>query len=72
MSANPNWYGPYSTAKNEDGNPVDGWETKIIYNSPPKINSGKKFKSYELISFGGENRTEEDREHEKEWIIEGN
>ncbi len=64
----PKWRGPYSTGNQVDGSPVDGWENPIAYNVPPKVN--KSFKSFELISFGGENRSEEDSER-KDWVISG-
>lgn len=70
-TGNPNWRGPYSTVEEDgDGNPLDGWKTAITYHAPPKVEKGK-YKSFELISYGGENKTEDDSER-KDWVIEGN
>ena len=57
----PKWKGPYFTQDLDDK-----WGNPFVYNRPPQI-TGKKFKYYELISYGegGEGSPEE------EWIVQG-
>lgn len=68
VAKDPKWRGPYVTVENEDGVPLDGWKQPIVYNLPPKLT--KKFKVYELVSFGGEGKDETNSE-EREWIVDG-
>ena len=67
-NGDPKWRGHYSTVETEDGRPLDGWKNPIDYHAPAKVN--KKYKRYELISYGGENKNESNSE-EKDWIIDG-
>jgi len=63
----PKWKGPYLDELTTV--PQDKWEREYIYNMPPQLAKqvGKRFKRFELISFG-ENGEGSDP---KDWIIVG-
>ncbi len=63
------WRGPYSTAENENGVPVDGWKAPIVYHKGPKVFKNNNYKTYELISYGGEGRDE--TSDQKDWLHDG-
>ncbi len=60
------WQGPYLGDGSEAEVPTDNWGAPLVYNSPPLL-TNKKFKRYELVSFGKNG----DGSPEKEWIVVG-
>lgn len=63
--AGARWQGPYLEGKAEI--PLDPWQNDYVYNRPPK-EYPEQYKTFEIISFGGELGPDEPKE---KWIPGG-